>query len=160
MLFYVIKIISTPSFSLETSFGAIRQPLPPLSLQPNHPDNTNINLEPNCSYGSRPPSSNDNITTHDTPFYLPVINDNESHCETSMLERNNENTDTIITEPNNSYGLNATSTDHDVTTHNIPLYSPIIEETQIDVATHTQQRVQTVQYDYIGCYSRSGEFYI
>ena len=76
-----------------------------------------------------------------------------------MLERNNEDTDTIITEPNSSYGLNATSTDHDVTTHNTPLYSPTIEETQIDVATHTQQRVQTVQYDYIGRPSRSGEIY-
>ena len=72
-----------------------------------------------------------------------------------MLERNNEDTDTIITEPNNSYGLNATSTDHDVTTHNIPLHLPIIEETQINVATHTQQREQTVQYDYIGRSSRS-----
>ena len=147
-------------FLLETSFEALRQSLPPLFAQPNHPDNTNINLEPNRSYSSSLPSTNANITTHDTPFYLPVINDNESHRETSMLERNNEDTDTIITEPNSSYSLNATSTDHDVTTHNIPLYSPIIEETQIDVATHTQQRVQTVQYDYIGRSSRSGEIYI
>ena len=76
-----------------------------------------------------------------------------------MPERNNENTDTIITEPNSSYDLNATATDHDVTTHNIPLCLPIIEETQIDVATHTQQRVQNVQYDYIGRPSRSGEIY-
>ena len=159
MYYYIINDYQYIIFLLEISFEAIRQSLPPLLAQPNHPDNSNINLEPNISYSSSLPSSNANITTHDIPFYRPIINDNESHHETSLLERNNEDTDTIITEPNSSYDLNATATDHDVTTHNIPLCLPIIEETQIDVATHTQQRVQNVQYDYIGRPSRSGEIY-